>query len=94
MNEKNHVIEEEKQLPHLLILLNNTLARYGEAISRYSIMNNYLTGTRPECAVNVEESGENIGIIGEIIRKSEDLSDLCAQLDTENNRLNKIISDG
>jgi len=88
--------QQEHQLSHLLGILNNTISRYNMAISRYSIMNNHLTGVgkEQECSAVGLNASNMCGIVSELILRAEALHDLCADLDENNNRLNKIIVDG
>lgn len=86
-------LKEEKRMIHLLGVINNTISRYQEAINRFGVMNDGLVGCEPETAENDNSAGSN-GIVSELIQRAEYLHDLCADFDSQNNRLNKIIIDG
>lgn len=98
MNEKNTigvpVPEEARKLTHLLGVIDNTIKRNHEAINRYRVMNDGLIGCQPATAAESPEAACPEGLIHELIERAEYLHDLCADFDSQNDRLNQIIIDG
>lgn len=86
--------QKDKSLLQLQGVIRGSIQRYSEAIGRYSIMNNGLTGCEPETETNEKAQGCSGGLIYEVIEDAERLRQLCNCLDNENNRLNTVIADG
>ena len=85
--------ESEKKLIHLLGIINITINRYSEAISRYSCMNDGLSGPVPVCESDKVLEGCGPGLASELIVRMEVLHDMAAELNNQNNRLNQVISE-
>ena len=87
-------VSREKSISHLIGVLENTHSRLHEAIRRYSVMNDGITGNMPEEGIKDSPKSVPNGQINQAIERAEALHDLCASLDIENNRLNTIVIDG
>ena len=86
----------QKKLQQLLTIINDTIGRNKEALNRYAIMNNGLTGCGPVTETDDTNKVGAVpnGLINELIEQAECLYTLCHDFDCENNRLNQIIIDG
>lgn len=86
--------QKEKTLRQLQGVIHGAIDRYREAINRYRVMNDGLTGCEPEEATNDAPESIPNGLIYEVIEDAEKLRQLCNRFDNENSRLNKVIIDG
>lgn len=86
--------KEERKLLHLLAVIKNTIERNREAIIRYRNMNDGIIGPGPDNAAVEPTAPCPDGLIYDLIERAEYLHDLCADFDSQNNRLNQIIVDG